>query len=61
MRRKIILLCAGGMSTGMLVKKMEKYAKKLKSTTLLHPFYTTLHPFYQKQKVNNIIHLTIKV
>ena len=26
MRRKIILLCAGGMSTGMLVKKMEKYA-----------------------------------
>lgn len=26
MKRKIILLCAGGMSTGMLVKKMEAYA-----------------------------------
>lgn len=24
--RKIVLLCAGGMSTGLLVKKMEKYA-----------------------------------
>lgn len=24
--KKIVLLCSGGMSTGMLVKKMEKYA-----------------------------------
>ena len=29
MSRKIILLCAGGMSTGMLVKKMEKYASEI--------------------------------
>ena len=29
MKRKIILLCAGGMSTGMLVKQMEKYAASI--------------------------------
>ena len=26
MERKILLICAGGMSTGILMKKMEKYA-----------------------------------
>lgn len=29
MARKIVLLCAGGLSTGMLVKKMEKYAQSI--------------------------------
>ena len=27
--RRIVLFCAGGMSTGMLVKKMEKYAAQI--------------------------------
>ncbi len=26
MERKVLLICAGGMSTGILMKKMEKYA-----------------------------------
>lgn len=28
MERKILLICAGGMSTSLLMKKMEKYAKE---------------------------------
>lgn len=28
MDRKILLICAGGMSTGILMKKMEKYAEE---------------------------------
>ena len=27
MERKVLLICAGGMSTGILMKKMEKYAE----------------------------------
>ncbi|MDD6194539.1 MAG: PTS sugar transporter subunit IIB [Lachnospiraceae bacterium] len=27
MERKVLLICAGGMSTGILMKKMEKYAQ----------------------------------
>lgn len=27
MERKVLLVCAGGMSTGILMKKMEKYAE----------------------------------
>ena len=26
MERKVLLICAGGMSTGILMRKMEKYA-----------------------------------
>lgn len=28
MERKVLLICAGGMSTGILMKKMEKYAEE---------------------------------
>lgn len=28
MDKKVLLICAGGMSTGILMKKMEKYAKE---------------------------------
>lgn len=28
MERKVLLICAGGMSTGILMKKMESYAQK---------------------------------
>ena len=28
MKRKVLLICAGGMSTGILMKKMEKYAQE---------------------------------
>lgn len=28
MERKVLLICAGGMSTSILMKKMEKYAKQ---------------------------------
>lgn len=28
MERKVLLICAGGMSTSILMKKMEKYAKE---------------------------------
>lgn len=28
LEKKILLICAGGMSTGLLMKKMEKYAKE---------------------------------
>ena len=28
MERKVLLICAGGMSTGILMRKMEKYAEE---------------------------------
>lgn len=36
--KKIILLCSQGMSTGMLVKKMEEAAKEMNYETFIHAY-----------------------
>ena len=37
MERKVLLICAGGMSTGILMRKMEKYAEEHYDVILLGP------------------------
>ena len=36
MERKVLLICAGGMSTGILMRKMEKYAEAVSYTHLYY-------------------------